>query len=330
MPSSWIATYETSANGRFAGQKRYRVKYRLGGAESKHQYAGSFGRQADAIARKRWVDGELAACRVPDLAVLETGPILAPTLTEIANQWKASRVDVTESTRVLHRVALDRVLPILGHRPIDTITADDVNEMVVALSAKGKKRETIRKSVKYLAAVLDFHGVDPNPARDKQRIRLPHEEQHEIVPPLASHVEAVYGLLASAYRLPLLWLDWSGARVASIDLLTVGDFDERGQRVRLRATTTKTRQALWVDLPDELSNALVLSLPPGRTGTSRRPSSPARPPTDSAPRSPVRAGRPLCRFSARTTSGTVGYRSCTHRGAHGRRSGGSWASASCR
>jgi len=72
----------------------------------------------------------------------------------------------------------------------------------------------------------------------------------------------VYRLLASAYRLPLLWLDWSGARVASIDTLTVGDYDEQARRVRLRASTTKTRAALWVELPDELADSLEATLPP--------------------------------------------------------------------
>jgi integrase len=65
-----------------------------------------------------------------------------------------------------------------------------------------------------------------------------------------------------AYRLPLLWLDWSGARVGSIDTLTVGDYDERDRRVRLRASTTKTRSALWVELPDVLADALEASLGP--------------------------------------------------------------------
>lgn len=68
--------------------------------------------------------------------------------------------------------------------------------------------------------------------------------------------------IATAYRLPLLWLDWSGSRVASVDLLTVGDYDERDRRIRLRASTTKTRQALWVDLPDVLAEAIEATLPP--------------------------------------------------------------------
>jgi hypothetical protein len=58
MPSSWIITRTTKA-----GEKRYRVLYRLGGRESRAQYAGSFKRQEDARARKRWVDGELGAAR---------------------------------------------------------------------------------------------------------------------------------------------------------------------------------------------------------------------------------------------------------------------------
>lgn len=103
--------------------------------------------------------------------------------------------------------------------------------------------------------------IEPNPARDK-RVRLPHEQREEILPPTAAHVEAVYRLLSHAYRLPLLWLDWSGARVASVDLLQVGDYDERERRLRLRASTQKTRQALWVDLPDALADAIEATLPP--------------------------------------------------------------------
>ncbi len=103
----------------------------------------------------------------------------------------------------MHRVALGRVVPILGEHRVDDLTIADVNRLVTELAAGGKKRETIRKSVKYLAAVLEEEGIDPNPARSKQ-IRLPHEEQEELNPPTAEHVEAVFRLLAPAYKLPLL------------------------------------------------------------------------------------------------------------------------------
>lgn len=152
--------------------------------------------------------------------------------------------------------------------------------MIETLSAAGKKRETIRKSVKYLAAVLDFAHVDPNPARDRQRVRLPYEELEEMNPPTAAQVEAVYRPLAPAYRLLLLWLDWSGARVASIDTLRVGDYDDRDRRVRLRASTTKTRQALWVELPDVRAKALEASLGPRE---DRRAETPLFPAADGRP-----------------------------------------------
>jgi hypothetical protein len=199
VASSWIIARTTQA-----GDKRYHVRYRLGGRESSARYAGSFKTKADALARKRWIDGELAALRLPDLTTLRADePKRARTVEEACRQWRASRVDVTEGTRVLHRVALGRVVPILGEHRVDDLTIADVNRLVTELAAGGKKRETIRKSVKYLAAVLEEEGIDPNPARSKQ-IRLPHEEQEELNPPTAEHVEAVFRLLAPAYKLPLL------------------------------------------------------------------------------------------------------------------------------
>lgn len=162
---------------------------------------------------------------------------------------------------MLHRVALGRVLPVLGDRRLDELTVDDVNALVVELAGTRRKRETIRKSVKYLAAVLEENAIEPNPARDK-RVRLPHAEPVELEPPTSEHVEAVVRLLQHAYRLPLLWLDWSGARVSSVETVLAGDYDELARRVRLRASTTKTRAALWVELPDALAEAIEATLPP--------------------------------------------------------------------
>jgi hypothetical protein len=112
--------------------------------------------------------------RVPNLEALTAEPAKAPTLREAAEKWRAERTDVAEGTAVLHRVALARVLPTLGARRIDEMTVADVKALVAELARQGKKRETIRKSVKYLAAVLDDQGIDPNPARDKS-IRFPRQ-----------------------------------------------------------------------------------------------------------------------------------------------------------
>jgi integrase len=118
------------------------------------------------------------------------------------------------------------------------------------------------KTLQSLAMVLDDAGLDPNPARDRVKVRLPREEREEPNPPVAADVETVYRLLPRKHRLPLLFLDWSGARVAAIDKTLVSDYDERRRRIRLRAATTKARRALWVDLHPALADALEQQLGP--------------------------------------------------------------------
>lgn len=252
MPSTWIE--------RRSG--RFRVRYRLGGRESVPRYAGSFATKREALLRRAYVAGELAAMRVPALTL--TGPQegAGDVLTNACERWRASRVDVAEPTRVLHRVALARVVPILGKRAVSTLSPADVAELVSTLAEKGYRRETISKSVTALAQVLDYAGVEPNPARDKRYVKLPREEREEVNPPSAEHVEAILHLLPSRHRLALLFLDWSGARVSAIDRTLVSDYDEPRRRVRLRAATTKTRKALWIELHPVLAEAIEATLPP--------------------------------------------------------------------
>jgi integrase len=121
-------------------------------------------------------------------------------------------------------------------------------------------RGTIRKTLQTLAMVLDHAGASPNPARDPQ-VRLPRSEEEEVNPPTAAHVMAVYRRMPRRHRLALLWLDWSGARVSSVDLTLVGDYDEPRRRVRQRRSTTKTRRPLWVELPPALADAVEATLP---------------------------------------------------------------------
>jgi integrase len=241
------------------GRKRYRVEYRLGGRATRIRYGGSFKTKRQAQVRRAYIGGELAARRVPELAAF-VEPILAPTFAEAAKRWQASRVDVAEATKVQHRSAINRALPILGERRVDELTAQDVAELVAAIHTQGKSRESIRKTRTALAMVLDHERVDPNPARDAS-VKLPREEPHEAQPPSAADVQTVYRRIPAKHRLALLWLDWSGARVASVDHLLVGDYDEARRRVRLRAATTKTRRALWVELPPVLAEAIEATLP---------------------------------------------------------------------
>jgi integrase len=258
MPSVWIIPRETNAG------RRYRVLFRLGGRESKVRYAGTFRTLREATLRKQWVGGELASQRVPDLALLEAEPLKAPTLAEAAEAWRVSRVDVAEQTANMHRSSIGRIFkvaPQLNDRRVDEITFDDVASVVAALTAAKYKRETIRKTKTALSQILDFYAVDPNPARD-ERVKLPKEPKAHIPPPLAEHVERVAERMPVEYVLPLLLIDECGPRVRELETAQVGDLDEHRKAIRLRWTFEKNERYRHLDLPDDLYEALVATLPP--------------------------------------------------------------------
>jgi integrase len=254
MSSSWI-----TRRPRKNGGSSFRVMFRTGGRESMPRYGGAFRTLREAKLRRDWIAGEQAALRVPDIR--RRNHDRPPTLAEAALRWQASRVDLAENTRTRHGLELNRIDPLLGSRRVDALTPSDVAEFVAGLVGKGYARGTIRKTLQTLAMVLDDAGAIPNPARDKH-VRLPREEPEEINPPTAEHLEAVYRLLPSKHRLAFLFLDWSGARISAIDLTRVFDYDEPRRRVRLRAATTKTRRALWIELHPALAEALESQLGP--------------------------------------------------------------------
>jgi integrase len=255
MPSAWITTRPTADGG-----KRYRVIYRVGGRESSPRYAGSFPTKRDALTRRAWVTGELAAMRVPNLGQLAE-PAAAPTFAEVAKRWQASRVDVRPSTLVQHDVALKRVLPHLGGMSVDAITAPDVAAMIGKLHEDGKARESIRKSLSVTASVLDFAGSTPNPARDKVHVRLPREEANEMEPPTTDAVEAVAHLLAVPYMVATVALDATGCRVGELELATLADLDESRRAWLARSAITKTAQRRWITLPADVWDVLLERLP---------------------------------------------------------------------
>lgn len=255
MPSVWLERRETKS-----GAGRFRVMFRVGGRESRARYGGSFPTKTEAKARKAWIAGELASMRVPDLAALAERPA-PPTFAEMAARWQASRVDVREATRVQHAVALARALPTLGELRVDEISTADIADLVAELHDAKKKRETIRKSLTAAAMVLDFAGVTPNPARDRRHVKLPLEEPEEPAPPSADDVEAAAWRMTPTYRLAVVMLDWTGARVGELAGATVGDLDEQKRGWLVRGAVSKTRRPRWIELPDDLFDAIVDRLP---------------------------------------------------------------------
>jgi integrase len=233
------------------------VRYRLGGRESTPKYGGSFKTAREAEARQRWIAGELAAMRVPNLRLVEAKA--APTLEQAAETWRASRVDVAPTTNNTHRSDIARIFkvcPSMRRRRVDSISVDDCVSLVNAMIAHAYKKDTIKKSRDALAMVLDYAEIKPNPARDK-RVRLPKEKKAHIPPPLAEHIERVAETLTPYHVLPFCIIDACGPRVNELATALVGDVDETLQAIRVRASEEKNERYRHLHVPDELFSALL-------------------------------------------------------------------------
>jgi integrase len=99
-----------------------------------------------------------------------------------------------------------------------------------------------------LRGVLDFAGIDPNPARDS-RVRLPRVERTVVDPPTGDEVETIIATVPSRWRLPLRTLEQTGVRVGELHALEWGDVDETGSRFRVKAGKTAAARR-WVQVPE--------------------------------------------------------------------------------
>jgi integrase len=250
------------------GAVRYRVRYRVGGAETRPRYAGLFKTKREATIRQAWVLGELAAMRVPDLELLGDES-RAPTVREAAERWLASRIDVAENTKGNHRSAVAAIVPLIGSGRVDSIGPTDVADLVASL-CESRRRETVRKMLLALGMIFDHAGVAPNPARDRIAVKLPFERKAEIAPPTAEHVRAVHDLLPNRYRLPLLILDATGMRLGELERLTWGDVDESRSRWRVSQAVSKTGRARWVSVSPVVFDAVMALVARDDRTTERR------------------------------------------------------------
>ena len=129
MASAFIERRETKTG------ISWRVRYRLGGRESPLKFGGAFPTERLAKLRRDWIAGELARKAIPDLRFVETAA--TETLSQVAERWRRSRIDVSEGTRATHTVNLGRVLPTLGDHAPGEIRKADVADLVTSLHEQG-------------------------------------------------------------------------------------------------------------------------------------------------------------------------------------------------
>jgi integrase len=249
--------------------KRYVVRFRLGGRDYPVKHAGSFTTMKEATKRRELVAGELAVGRNPletIAAMLE--PVEAPkvkTLNEWAVEYRASRMDAAAETVKNMGSHLKAILPTFGEQDPFTITFQEVQGWVAALADPGRKPRPLEPSSmkRYMATfrlLLEYAGVDPNPARDK-RVNLPTVVTEEPDPPTAKQFLAILDKSPRRWVLPLIVMEQTAMRVGEVQSLAWGDADVAEKKFRLRSGETKTRRARWVQVPEWLMELIEETCP---------------------------------------------------------------------
>jgi integrase len=186
------------------------------------------------------VAGELAAGRNPAetlRALLNPpAPVKVRTLTDWGPLYVASRHDV-QNVRAMQG-HLKRVTKWGGERNPDGLTVADCQEFLASLVAD-MKPDSIKRYWGTFRLLLDFAGVEPNPARDK-RIKLPSVVINEPTPPTAKQVLAILDNIADKPKiLPLVVMEQIAIEPGVVASLEWGDVDVAENRFRLKRRNVK-------------------------------------------------------------------------------------------
>jgi hypothetical protein len=132
MASSFIVARQTTK-----GERRFVVRYRLGGRAWPVEHGGSFQTLKEACARRDLIAGELAAGRNPSEALRVAPSTPTRMLATWSERFIASRIDLDVNT-TKNRTGLKRVGERFGERDPATISADEVAGWVADLTQRFK------------------------------------------------------------------------------------------------------------------------------------------------------------------------------------------------
>jgi integrase len=243
--------------------KSYHCKYRLGGRGWPLEHAGAFKTKAQAVERKLLIGAEIAQGRNPKvlLEALKHPPeaVKHETVAEVAGRYLASRRDVSAKTAASHKGHVKRINAVLGDRDPHSLTVADCDSLVAAL-AEDMKPGSVKLYYSTFKQLLDFAGLEPNPARNRS-VRLPQSVHEEPTPPTGKQFLAILDNVPERWRLPLIVLEQTAMRVGEAASLTWGDIDVAESKFRLRGSQTKTNKSRWVQVPEWLMERIEDTCP---------------------------------------------------------------------
>ena len=195
------------------GSPRYRVEFRLGGREAPTRYGGSFKTKREADERKRWIAGELAARRVPDLGALEA-PDRRRRYARPRNAGR-NRASTLPSRPGYSTAVAARDPPARRHPPRRRLLRSRrrrPHRRAGEDTPEGDAPEDDRSRWRCCSTMPVSSRTRPAASSCRS------SRNAELQPPTAAHLEAVHRLLPSRYRLPLLILDATGMRLGELEV----------------------------------------------------------------------------------------------------------------
>jgi integrase len=247
---------------------RYVVRYRLGGKSYPLVHAGSFKTMREARTRRNTVAGELAAGRNPRelLQAMATTPRVH-TFADRYDAFAESRVDVSAATKENYATHRIRLIDLLGDRDPASITWQDIQAAVTALS-RDLSPLSVRNYLGTLRMVLDFADLPVNVARDR-RVKLPRPDERIPNPPSASEVETIIANAPRKWRLAIRVLEQTGMRVGELAKLEWQDVDRANLRLRIRVGKTSAARR-WIPIPEWLMEEIEQTCPPDDRTAERK------------------------------------------------------------
>jgi integrase len=254
--------WRAPTDGVRGGERRYLVRWRFAGRDSRLRHGGSFRTRREAELRRRYLLDEIAAGRIPDvnpgLAVERT-----PTVAEVIRDYIDAKVDIEERSRGNLRCDRNRLPADILAMRVGEVTRPTLQRWVVDQVEEGRGANAISRTVTLIRVAIQAAGVEPNPA---DGVIVPTYRAPEVNPPSIHELRRLLEVVRRDLHPLICFIEGSGLRVGELAKLLQRDVDRRGGQLRVGRPRTKGRSAgeRWIPLRP----ATIDLIPPPRTSGS--------------------------------------------------------------
>jgi integrase len=181
----------------------------------------------------------------------------------VAEEWFAAQLQLKRRTQITYRSAIDHNLAPLHDKPVGRITYADVQAIVTAMTAAGRRPSTVRNVLMVCRLILDeavrrkfirtnpCHNVKPPRLRPRDNVFLTVEQ-----------VQALADQLDPPLDLLVLTAAGSGLRAGELNGLRVRDVELLRRRLNVRQTVTDLGSELIVDTPKSNAGRRTVPISP--------------------------------------------------------------------